>query len=124
MAKKIQLTNRNPDAIWKKYNRETGKIETVNMADMDDDHLQKVLIICQKRKTEFFLEFLHCSEQEAQLKQEAKNRNATLDDLDDCKATHLAAKFSELEELMIKVYQSSIKKIKQVKEELTKLMMK
>lgn len=110
----VQLTNRNSQAKWKTYNRETGKTTFIEMSDMDDNHLQSALVLCQKRKLLNFMIFMKDSKLEAQLKQAAKNRDLNIQDLDYIKVTVLAAQFTEFKEVMISAFQSIGRKIKQL----------
>lgn len=112
--KVVQLTNRNPQAKWKTYNRETGKTAFIEMADMDDNHLQSALVVVQKRKLLNFMMFMKDSKLEAQLKQAAKNRDMNIQDLDYIKITMLAAQFTEFKDLMNFAFQSINRKTKQL----------
>lgn len=110
--KVVQLTNRNPESTWKSHNRETGKNEFLNMADMDDYHLQAALVVCQKRKVKNFMMFINDSKRESQLKQEAKNRNMNIQDIDYIKVTYLGAKYTQFKDVMNTAITTITRKIK------------
>ena len=110
----VQLTKRNPDAKWKTKNKETGKIEFLEMADMEDRHLQAALVITQKRMVLNFMALINDNKRMKQLKQEAKNRNMDIKDLDHIKNTYLASKFMEFEEMMNSAMNSADRKKKQL----------
>lgn len=112
--KKVQLTNRNPQAKWKTYNRESGKTTFIEMSDMDDNHLQSALVLVQKRKLLNFMMFMKDCKLESQLKQAAKDRALEIKDLDYIKVTRLGAQFTEFKEVMISAFHSIGRKIKQL----------
>ena len=92
----VQLTERDKSAVWKTKNQETGKTEFIEMADMEDRHLQAALIIAQKRQLKSFFQFINDSKRIVQIKQAAKNRNQAIQDIDNLNTTFLACKYCEL----------------------------
>lgn len=112
MPKVIQLTERKPEAVWK--TKLNGKTVFMPMVDMEDRHLQAALVIAQKRQVEAFLLFMNDSKRVEQLKQVAKDRNLTIQDLDHIKSTYLGAKYMEFGEVMLTAYSSIKRKIKQL----------
>lgn len=109
----IQLTDRNPLAVWKIKNKEGKVIKEQNMEDMSDYELQGALVICQKRMLKSVLSFMNDKEREEQLFKAAKARNMDIKNMDDIKVTYYGAKFNEFEEIMSTAYTSI--KIKQKK---------
>lgn len=115
-----QLTDRNPEAQWKFLNPATNKEEFINMADMEDKHLQAAMLIVQRRKLTNFMTFVNECKREAQLRQEAKNRNMAVKDIDEVKFSWFGAKFTEFEDVMTAAYNSIIRKMAAIKREFQK----
>lgn len=108
--KGIQITGRNSDSLWK--TKDKGMIL---MADMQDEHLQGALVLVQKRKVESIMQFQLDCKLEEQLLEEAKNRNFTLKNLDECKETYMAKKYTEMKDLLKTVKESIKRKLKKEK---------
>lgn len=106
MSRTIQLTNIDKTAVWldKKGNK-------INMSELSDIDLQKALEITQNNKVKYFMQFIGHSKREAQLRKEAKNRNATLTNVDHLKPTWVTNKFAEFESVMESLYKAFLKKV-------------
>lgn len=105
--KAVQLTERDSNSIWK-----TKEGNKVLMSDMSEYQLQGALVIVQKRKLRSLELLLMDVRLEEQLMKEASNRNFPIQNLDEVKETHLARKFSEMQELMKTITTSIKRKVK------------
>ena len=109
--KVVQLTERNPEAVWK------TKQGFKKMVDMDDQHLQLALLVCQKRKLKLFMELLRDFKLEDELKHEAKKRGFELQDYDHIKVTMMGARYTEFEDLMNTVSEAIKRKARKIVKE-------
>lgn len=104
----VQLTERNSESVWK--TKDKGMIL---MVDMSDEHLQSALVLVHKRKVESIIQFQLDCKLEEQLMSVAKARNFILKELDECKDTFLAMKYTEMKDLLKTVKESIKRKLKQ-----------
>ena len=107
MSESINLNKRDTSAIWK-----TSDGRRIIMADMEDKHIQSALIIVQKRQVDAYNQLALHGQLEAQLLQECKNRNLSIQHLDEAKDNGIGKEYYNKKELIKTVFRSIKRKIK------------